>query len=158
MNTQATTFELALINPKNGSKFSPNLFKWLKHEKQQHFIDQIQAHVGESNNIFLGFKCDNGFIGARLNQILCGGSKASRFFYTSPENFKLLPGFVAEYHRIGRCAIDVDHSVHFIGHETRWKEKGNTRRCLWCGECTQTKNEWIESIRKSYWVNVGGLR
>jgi len=63
----------------------------------------------------------------------------------------LLADFWSDYARIGRCAIDTDHSRHFIGGDTRWAVSGDIRSCLWCEGHTQTLRRWTETVERERW-------
>lgn len=41
--------------------------------------------------------------------------------------------FWGRYLKIGRCAIDEDHTMHFINSENRYSMEGEIRTCNWCG-------------------------
>lgn len=62
-----------------------------------------------------------------------------------------VPGFWDEYARVGRCAIDTDHSRFFIGDVTRWAENGDARSCKWCGNHRQVRRRWTETVKRECW-------
>jgi hypothetical protein len=92
------------------------------------------------------------FIGSRLWRVLTVGGRAEVGCWMFPVgDLTLMPDFWANYARIGRCAIDPDHSRYFIGNETRWTEQGDTRACNWCGNHLQFRHRWTENVEHQRW-------
>ena len=65
-----------------------------------------------------------------------------------------IEGFWQQYEAIGRCAIDPDHNMFFVGDEHRWRQEGDTRHCQWCGQVTQRLHTWTETVERQAWCNV----
>lgn len=55
---------------------------------------------------------------------------------------------------VGRCAIDPDHMMHFVGDDTRWLTDNDHRECLWCRKHSQKLRHWVESVEHSAWEPV----
>ncbi|MCA0214780.1 MAG: hypothetical protein LCH79_16575 [Proteobacteria bacterium] len=159
------TYPLALadIAPSLNPAFSPNLHQWVG--KNSHFASDggtldtvwrvrpgapIEAPAG---SLFIGYACDDGyFSGSRLMGVLCNGRKELRWaFLHLAEHLDPVPDFWGNYKRLGRCFIDPDHAISFIGE--RWHEEGDRRTCLWCGH-EQQQEHWTENVEISRWVNV----
>lgn len=152
------------IDPKKHSKYSLNLYKFLKRrarelpnlELSQVFPDIFQDN--ETKLLWIGWLEERQwFHGCRLNGVLCN-HKTQTFAFYVPQHFKhgltKLPGFWDEYRQIGRCAIDSDHEIAFVGEETRWKTEGDKRECLWCGNFTQILVIQHKVIERRRWVKA----
>jgi len=85
--------------------------------------------------------------------VLCLGKKAGLLCISKFEReLTILPDFWAEYTRRGRCAIDTEHQIGFVGGNERYKVIDGTRRvCQWCGH-EQTLIKWEETIERTRWV------
>ena len=160
--------DLKKINPKNGDKYSPNLFKFLKALSPLR-RESIQVFKRSESKLFCGDGLwigtldgkpgDQWLHGCRLNSALCFGVKAARremFAHPirSNENFELLENFWSEYERIGRCAIDSEHTQQFIGGHGRWASTATHRHCLWCGEVVQEKTTFIKTEVRDVWTTI----
>jgi len=142
---------IGLIGPKNGSKYSTNLYKWIKAHKHH---DQINVYKSDDSTMYIGYEPEGGFFtGSRLIEVLCMGKRARSWAFTmsSIGPLRIVEGFWDEYERIGRCAIDTDHDMGFCG-DDRWNVVGKTRHCMWCDEYTQALREWQETVDRSEWV------
>lgn len=151
-------FKLNEINPRNGSKYSPNLYKFLKKNKGRSFkvFEDKEGYlwIGDYEE---GFGNPKGyFVGHRLIRVLCEGSKVIPFAWIAKSlgELKELRHFWDDYKIIGRCAIDLDHSMWFQGDENRFSksEFGESRSCDWCGQ-KQKRVETSHKIIKTRWEN-----
>lgn len=152
---------LDIICPKKGddstTKFSPYLHAYLK--KLSPFLLPLQrVYKDNEGTLYIGhLDEDNCFTGCRLYQVLCRGTKAQRGAYvdrTWTKSLKEDKSFWKKYAKIGRCAIDPEHQQHFVGDEARWDTTGKTRHCLWCGNCTQKRKDYIVREKHSKWENI----
>lgn len=135
---------LASISPKNGPKYSPNLYRWMRSRKSW-WRDQVVAYRDTKTDLlYLGYFDEvpsDWLSAAMLNRILGVGSAATVCAYRN-HDFEMVPGFWSEYVRLGRCRVDPDHRQYFIGDETRWVYDGeDVRYCAWCGECRQVRTQ-----------------
>ena len=139
-----SALDIAAVNPKNGAKFSPNLYKWLTKRDRGHLRKNASVHKDKDGTLFIGMVYDGWLHGSKLMRVLCVGGKAEVFaFY-----------LWQQYMAIGRCAIDQAHSMYFTGDDTRWKTEGDTRNCQWCGNNSQTLRRWIEPVERQRWETV----
>lgn len=160
--------KIADIDPKLSEKYSPNLFKWLR--KWDLAIDKdgnIQVGVYRNlNHLYIGHLINGDFIGSRMSRVLCNGSK-ERIWSSEGFDFEEVPGFWQDYKEIGRCAIDKDHEIYFIGDKDRYRETedGKSRQCQWCGELqhrhdvtvVKTRTEWASASRMEEIEKIDGL-
>lgn len=144
--------DLTEIHPSNGGKYSPNLHKFLS--SRNHRIARTYAHVYRDKDgvLWLGY-LDEGFLmGARLMQVLCNGSKTPTFAFGNLGPLVEVEGFWPRYVEQGRCAIDTEHQMYFVGDDTRWAGDEEQRTCLWCGCSHQHRERWIEPVQRDRWV------
>lgn len=148
-----TSLRLDAIDPNNGARFSPNLFRYLKHRKNSASVQFIRAFRNEKGVIWIGYDAGGDLIGAKLMDILVEGVNAKRFGYLDGIlTLAELPTFWDDYMLHGRCAIDQAHSLHFAGDDTRWSTSGETRTCNWCGRATQHMRRWTEAVERASWA------
>lgn len=136
-----------------GDRYSPNLLRWLKKNRPR--FGGAVAFRALDGRIFIGWKFaddDGWFSGSALNTILTRGALAEVFAHPDGGNFTEVNGFWSAYDRIGRCAIDSAHVRMFIGSETRWREVGDVRECLWCGEHKQRRERYSVTEERERWV------
>ena len=140
--------KLGLIDPKNHSKYSPNLYNFLKKERNEDILKYSQVYIDEEGVFYIGYYFDNSFIGSRLMSVLGDGGRAQKgcysYFREANQNLTHIKTFWKKYIKFGRCAIDPEHKMYFIGDDSRWDvskkaAKGNLRKCLWCNNCIQKK-------------------
>jgi hypothetical protein len=156
---------LDLINPKISDKYSPNLFKWVKETTKAkplfYLVENLVAYRDKHGGIYVGYtspnSCEadkNWISGMPLGQVLGSGNLPSRWrlFAIETAGMTQLKNFWKEYSKHGRCAIDKQHARWFIGDETRWLTKGNTRSCQWCGKAKQRLVKRKEVIIHEDWV------
>ncbi len=129
------------IDPRKNPAFSPNVYKYMK--ERAHFLfrggvmdglhrvkagSPLASMIG-AGTLMLGYEYDGDFIGSIAMQVLCNGKKAERYSY--PGSTEMITDFWDRYLSVGRCAIDPEHSQHFIGDRYRYTDE--VRVCLWCG-------------------------
>lgn len=150
-NTPPNNLDVASIAPQLASSFSPNLYRYMR--KQRSFARYITVfRSSEDSTLWLGCIWDGDFIGARLMQVLCHGSRTPTGCYSSlTPTLREVPGFWEQYLRLGRCAIDPEHRLSFT--DDRWVQQGFSRKCLWCGHQQQLK-VWSEPVQKSRWESL----
>lgn len=145
---------LIKFGPKRGDKYSPNLYRWLiKHLRH---VSHIEVYAAKDGELWIGTGPDGAwFHGVRMLSVLCNGGRAESMAYQLRQvgPMKLVDDFWDRYLRDGRCAIDRDHGMFFIGDEARWKVKGNRRECLWCGNCVQRRKVYTEKVKHAVWIN-----
>jgi len=140
--------------PPNGTKHSPNLAKWLNANRRAGGRPSVYRNIDGLRHI--GWLEDDGwFSGARLWRVLGDGRRVKVFAFPPAHGpwFKEAD-FWDRYEAIGRCAIDEAHTRHFIGDDTRWREDGDTRECLWCGAHRQERHRWQQIIEREGWRPV----
>jgi len=144
-------------HPAKGSKYSPNLHKWLsawtrRYSKTAEAIPRVFQDADGGFWIGMLHESDNSLIGCRIMGVLCNGAREATANYIRERNLVELPTFWQDYVRDGRCAIDTDHKNHFIGDTDRWVTTFDVRACRWCGHHVQVKLVWAETVSKSEWV------
>ena len=140
---QAMNGDVAIsdINPAINSKYSKNLYHFLK--RSEGVFHKIQAYLDKDGVIYLGWIDDNDsdgavwFTGARLMAVLCFGTR-ERIWAFAPglvNKMKLrhLPDFWTKYKAVGRCAIDTNHEMWFVDDDSRW-DPVHPGVCQWCGK------------------------
>lgn len=149
---------LERVEPSQGERFSPNMYKWLK-SLHPAYLQRLRVCRNSDGALYVviyqfEFGTNEPFFSAvRVYDVLCNGSKSILFSYTDKQ-LKLteLPQFWSDYMRIGRCAIDADHTQHFLEAKHRWSQKGDDRNCTWCGKFNQTLKRWTEAVERTNWV------
>lgn len=148
-----TQIDLAKIHPNQGAKYSPNLHEFLRASRNKASLQYLRVYRDSKDVLWLGYYFDGDFIGTRLMQVLSYGKKATMFSYSQPSMEEVV-GFWDEYKAIGRCAVDKAHVIAFTGDETRWENHEDHRNCRWCGQVTQYKKTFTETITRERWVNA----
>jgi hypothetical protein len=141
------------IHPKNGDKYSPNLFKWLNKRKENR-ANTCHVFKDQNNFLYVGYIQNERFYGARLITILCMGNKIGIIERGKSFKFSKVDNFWKDYVEDGRCAIDPDHTMRFTGDETRWKVNGNKRICLWCNKVRQAYVKKQVTVETNQWENI----
>lgn len=100
--------------------------------------------------MWIGWKDSDCLIGAKLIGVLCYGAAEKSFAYSRP--IKKIPEFWEKYALFGRCAIDPDHTMGFLGDDLRWSSGPLRRSCNWCGNFTQTLKRWTVTEERTAWV------
>jgi hypothetical protein len=131
--------------PRKNPSYSPNLHKWLTTWSKNHPARHTPSVWRDAQGMLrIGYQSrtesereDCGFIGVRLNAVLCVGVSANRergwFTNLGPGNMTEVEDFWTRYIAIGRCAIDTEHKTRFIGDDDRYTTAGDIRTCTWCG-------------------------
>lgn len=167
MKDTLVEFDLASIKPSRGPQFSPSLYRWMR-KQSPHVRDGMKLYRGygpmggknqKKDWLYIGsIQPDGWFNGTRLYSILCFGSSKIIYAYM-PSHVRSLglveiKDFWPRYSKIGRCAIDVEHTHYFQGDETRWRVNGNARHCVWCDAVSQKKKAWTETriVKHEKWI------
>lgn len=156
---ESESLNIDAIKPKEeGSKYSPNLYAWLKARFRP---EQIKVLADVDGTLMIGHvDNDHGdgpwLHGTRLMSVLFDGIKAKSMAYPigSRFPFKEQPHFWVHYTEDGRCAIDPKHERYFVGDQHRWEIVGDTRRCRWCGKRHERLETWTETIKRTAWKPV----
>lgn len=144
---------LDAIAPSNGAKYSPNLYRWLTARGREYRARMVNVYTDENGTLWIGYSDDlNSFIGQKLIAVLCQGVKADSGCWCGLGQLNVVPEFWQSYMRDGRCAIDTEHKMFFMGDETRWKVDGDSRQCLWCGNSSQVLRRWTKTVECSEWT------
>jgi hypothetical protein len=143
--------DLATIQPSNGAKYSPNLHQFLASPANRTMARYARVYKDKSGQRWLGYLDNDLLIGARLTQVLCNGRKTKHFGYVGLGTLVEVPDFWRHYQADGRCAVDPEHKMYFIGDGTRWEGDEERRRCLWCGKAHQQRNRWTELVSRESW-------
>lgn len=152
------------ISPQQSPSFSPNLFKYLK--ANGHFFEDggiledlfVAVEGTEAAEFFgvgtllIGYIDEACFIGSRIGAALSQGNKAPKHAYLCTEGLQRVDGFWDNYLKIGRCAIDPEHKIHFMG--DRFSMNQDTRTCLWCG-ATHERVLTPRTVFDETWVSRG---
>lgn len=145
--------EIKAINPKNGDKFSPNLFKFLSSRRRKFMAEYAGVFKDDRGWLWLGSRDEGWFHGARLLGVLCNGRKEQTFAYPHlAHRLTEVPDFWVRYVRDGRCAIDISHDMYFLNDDNRWKVEGDHRTCRWCGRVRQRLERYVEKVDRERWV------
>lgn len=141
-----------------GDKYSPNLRKWLVAWKRKmgRTIHALPDVFRTSTGLYIGFvdpQFPKELIGSKLNGTLCNGAKESIYCFPLKDGLVKQERFWSEYSANGRCAIDLDHRMRFIGDEGRWSAREAVRTCNWCRH-QQVKLTWTETITQNEWVSA----
>ena len=148
-----TTLDMSRIAPANGLKFSPNLYRWLRSERNRNTARLIRVYRDDTDTLWIGMLDGRELIGARLVSVLCNGANQNTSAWQGIDATEILD-FWNNYMRIGRCAIDTKHVEIFWDDERRWQENGDSRACKWCGVAAQTMKRWEEVVQRSQWVTL----
>lgn len=151
----ANGLQIDAIAPANGSKYSPNLYRWLTKKSRARRVAHSMVFKDDQGVLWIGEIHDDCFVGCKLIATLCNGAAEETAAYVQQSMVAALVSisdFWAHYMAIGRCAIDTDHSMHFINDDSRWSVSGETRHCQWCGNAEQTLRRWTEEVERSKWV------
>jgi hypothetical protein len=141
------------INPKRdqSSKYSQYLYLWLRYNKRYRKVffaenfwfdpeksDEFSEDKNVSHQIYIGIPDevpnDEFFSGSELRRIINFGSKEHGYAYHLKKLGNvtdITDWFWEKYLRIGKCAIDPEHTIY-------WRERyddidDKSRSCRWCG-------------------------
>jgi hypothetical protein len=154
---QPNGLDIKAINPKNGQKYSPNLYKFMTDPQRRGSATYTMIYRDHQGVLWLGIRDEEGwFHGARLIAVLCSGRKETVFAHPPVFGKALteVKGFWKRYVSDGRCEIDKAHDMYFVGDKDRWSVKGDHRTCTWCGKVRQKKERYVEKVRKERWVKT----
>lgn len=151
---EANGLDVAAIHPSNGAKYSQNLHAWLTLRGKKHRAETSRVFSTKDGTLYIGFLDDGYLIGSRLLAVLCNGKNAAPWAFGHLKELTEVPDFWARYTAVGRCAIDPEHKMHFVGDDTRWRTDGDQRECLWCGAHAQKLRWWVEPVERSAWEPV----
>jgi len=146
--------ELARIDPSRGSRYSPNLHAWLSNPRKKHRPGTSRVYRDSDGTLWIGMMDGRDLIGQRLISVLVAGVQADSACWINLKGVTEVENFWGEYERDGRCAIDREHTEHFVGGESRWRVLGNERECLWCGSHRQVLRRWTEMIVREKWESA----
>lgn len=148
--------DVAAVHPSRGSKYSPNLHKWLTARGRRHRAWTSRVYRDADGALWIGTLDLGDLFGSRLMEVLCSGTKAQSCCWVGLVGLVEVSDFWLCYVRDGRCAIDAAHQQYFIGDESRWAVIGDTRSCLWCGKAQQVLSRWTDAVQRSEWINQVG--
>lgn len=144
--------DIKAIAPRRGDKYSPNLYKWLTDPKRRYRASESLVYRDKDGLEWIGRLDGDAIIGERLIATLCQGRSAFSKFWLGVSGLVEVKDFWQRYTQKGRCAIDTNHEMHFIGDEGRWQQSGDSRTCLWCGH-QQSLIRWTETVERQEWQN-----
>lgn len=140
--------DIEQISPSKGSKFSPNLYLWLKKQRTSW---AYRVYRDTNNTLWVGILDGRELIGSRLIGVLCNGIKEGTAAWQNIHAVEV-PYFWANYASNGRCAIDIEHSMYFINDESRWQVNGDQRDCQWCLKASQRLVRRSKVVETQEWV------
>lgn len=143
------------INPEQHEKYSRNLYKWIKKNKNFFKILNVYRNPKEENRLYIGYIFENTFWGLNINSVLCNLTNNLLCFHSNiTENLILVEDFWEKYILTGRCAIDINHTTSFLNSENRWLyfDDGNKKRCTWCNNCIKTRETYTVTQIKYRWI------
>jgi hypothetical protein len=164
------TMRLKNILPSVSATFSHNLYRWMKTRGHAYSDGGVAETVYRvlpgsrlakefgAGTLMIGcaydqYEGDTDFSGSLLINVLCNGSKATRYCYLGAvPSVEIVEGFWDRYLTVGRCAIDPEHKEHFQGSE-RYSVSGDVRTCLWCGEQHQ-KTVTPRTVFDESWTTI----
>jgi hypothetical protein len=142
---------LAEIHPGREQKFSRNFYYFLRRERIFRQLGHLYKDAEGTD--WFGFIDENDwFTGCRMAEILCLGSSA-RAGAHPPSQIKglvLVEDFWPLYRKIGRCAVDREHSMHFVRADSRYTIESDTRCCNWCGKQQHRARE-TAVVTREHW-------
>ncbi len=147
-------FDLKLIDPGNddGHKYSQNFFRFLrKFEKDNTYSPTEVFATVPGRHLYVGYAFDGDIIGAQMlgGQILSDGAR-TEVYSMGGRDFERVEGFWDLYLRVGRCAIDPEHKIHFQCGDRRFDSVSeDIRSCRWCG-VKQKRTRWTEVVERQH--------
>lgn len=135
---------LRAITPKKSPAYSANLHRWMRrHGRVGDTVYRLEpggkmAGVYCAGTLFIGqpyadYSGDTDFSGVLLMAVLCNGSSAKRACYAgAAPSMAEVDSFWGQYKRVGRCAIDPNHTVGFTDHAQRFHLVDGQPKCIWC--------------------------
>lgn len=132
---------LAAIDPSLNPAYSPNLHSfskaWMRRATRE--MPEVWREDATGYLYFGTMYQDSGacFVGSPLRAVLNNGARENKnrlaYIGFTQYNMTHMADFWERYLKIGRCAIDEDHTIHFINSENRYSMDGDIRTCNWCG-------------------------
>lgn len=150
---QPNDLDASKISPSNGGKYSPNLYQWLRAKNSATRVWTSRVYRDASNTLWLGVLDGRELFGSQLMDVLSNGSSERSTAWQNIDAVEV-PDFWVNYTAYGRCAIDVEHGVSFPNDEYRWRERGDSRSCQWCGNVSQRLKRWTEMVQREAWETV----
>ena len=154
LSVQPNGLDVRAIDPRNGPKFSPNLYRWLTSRKHQHRAWTSRVYRDADGVMWIGMLDLGDLIGCTLNSVLCNGAQENSACWVNLRGLQEVADFWVRYMSDGRCAIDIEHTTYFIGDDTRWTQNDDARHCLWCGKVQQVFTRWTEPKERKEWRTV----
>jgi hypothetical protein len=151
VDLQPNGLDVRAVDPRNGARYSPNLYRWLTMRSKQHHAWTSRVYRDTNGTLWVGMLDLGDLIGARLMNVLCYGAKAESFCYVGMRGLVEVTDFWTRYVADGRCAIDTEHRKSFVGDDTRWTQDDDKRVCLWCGKARQVLKRWTENVERQEW-------
>lgn len=150
VTTADNGLDVSAIHPRNGEKYSHNLYAWLTDRNRPHRAKTSRVYRDTVGALWIGHLDLGDLIGARLYGVLCNGAEEQSAYWDA-RGLDEASDFWLRYMADGRCAIDQEHNQHFVGDATRWRVDGDTRTCMWCGKVRQTLVRWTETVERERW-------
>ncbi|WAT32256.1 hypothetical protein [Pseudomonas sp. GXZC] len=135
---------LSAISPKKSPALSANLHRWMRsHGRAGDTVYRLNAGgklsgLYAAGTLFLGqpyadYSGDTDFSGVLLMGVLCNGSSVTRVCLGgAAPTLVEVEDFWEQYKQVGRCAIDVNHTVGFRDESKRFHLVDGQRTCKWC--------------------------
>lgn len=149
---------LASIAPDRGGRYSPNLYRWLTDRRFTYRPWMSRVYRDAEQVLWIGTLDSGDLFGIRLMTVLCLGPKAETACWAGLHDLHEVTDFWDRYVVEGRCAVDPEHRIAFVGDETRWQRDEDRRSCLWCGKGQQTLRRWTQAVEREQWCNTDGGR
>ncbi len=126
------------FRPDLDPKYSPNFYRFLTSRKRRLFAAYSTGYRHEDGSIWFGHidpDSQTWFTGCQIMRIFCVGAGAEIFAHVGlAKHLTPIPDFWELYREKGRCAIDPEHKISFVGDEaSRYAYQGDVRTCRNCG-------------------------
>lgn len=144
--------DLDQIAPKCGAKYSANLHRWLTSKNHPTRSWASRVYRDTRDILWIGILDGRELFGTKLIAVLCNGASEPTAAWQNIDAVEV-PDFWAQYTLVGRCAIDLDHSMMFVDDKTRWSVTNDVRACTWC-KASQHLKRWTENVERQEWVNT----
>lgn len=135
---------VARIHPKHSPAYSKNLHLWLKAQGRagdtlfkaregSRLADTYGADATFIGQPYCDYEGDADFSGALLIQVLCMGRSVVRSCFAGAAVHAVeSEDFWTRYEKVGRCAIDPEHKLHFRDDKHRFHQVDGQQTCKWC--------------------------
>ncbi|MGF6996829.1 hypothetical protein [Paraburkholderia sp. GAS32] len=166
---QSQPVTLSDLNPTHNPARSPNLYRWMRKRVggtgQLAHVYRVKAgstaeRLFSPGALLIGHQGDYAgcpdFFGSRLNGVLCNGSQEQVMCYPGLARYlEWVPDFWTRYIKVGRCAIDPEHTQNFVDADRFAVSLPGTRRtCKWCG-AGQERHLIPRQVFDEHWKTVG---